>query len=201
MSPRANDERREPDVVRADGQQDQVELAVGPVLLRQRQRVLQPRKLRRAARGAGAGIGTFADPLRVEKSEIDRRPGAGERKEGHGDVRIFHRERERGAHLVAVERAVAGGVEPARVEPGPVGGGIAGGTRAQRGIARLVAAKAGAAGAEIFAERPAEKAAEAEALVIELDRPVGIALAGGDGIAKPRDQQIAYLHLRTRRAR
>ena len=51
---------------------------------------------------------TLAGALRVEQSVGDTRAGAGERQEGHGDLRVLDRERKRGARLIAVERAVAG---------------------------------------------------------------------------------------------
>ena len=63
-------------------------------------------------------------------------------------------------------------------------------------VARLVAVVAEPARPEVFAPRRAEEAPEAEALVGQRDRPVRIAFAGGDGIAEPRDQQIADLDLR-----
>ena len=61
----------------------------------------------------------FARALATEKAEFDGRAGAGERQERDGDVRILDRERERGAHLIAVERAVAGAAHPARALPRP----------------------------------------------------------------------------------
>ena len=56
----------------------------------------------------------FPCALRTEQSVGDGGPGAGERQIGHRDVRILHGERQRGAGLIAVERAVAGRIEPER---------------------------------------------------------------------------------------
>ena len=99
-------------------------------------------------------------------------------------------ERERGAHLIAVKRTVTGGVHPARIEPRPFG---------KRGaswrVAGLAAFEVGAAGTEIFARRAAQETAEAEAFVVEHDRLIRIAFAGGDGIAQARDQKIAHRDL------
>ena len=40
--------------------------------------------------------------------------------------------------------------------------------------------------------RAGREAAEAEAFVVERDRPVGIAFAGGDGVAHAGDQKVAH---------
>ncbi len=115
---------------------------------------------------------------------LDGRAGAGERQEGDGDVRMADGERQRCARLVAVERAVAGGVRPLRVEALP-------GREPAAGAAALVALEAGAAGPEVLAA--AEIVAEAEAAARQFDRPVRIAFAGGDGVAEARDQDVAHL--------
>ena len=106
---------------------------------------------------------------------------------------VLDRQRERGAKLIAVQRAVAGGRHPARAVAVPVAG--RGGEPAGAVVAGLVALVAEPARPEIFAARRAEEAPEAEALVGERNRPVGIAFAGGDRVAQPRDQQIADLDL------
>src|SRR5882724_11908967 len=54
-------------------------------------------------------LGGHSRALAAEQSVGDRGAGAGERQIGDGDVRILHGERERGAGLIAVERAMAGG--------------------------------------------------------------------------------------------
>ena len=85
--------------------------------------LLQLRDLRRhRARAAPVRRAVeLARALRAEHAVLDRRAGAGERQERHRDVRVLDRERERGAELVAVERAVAGLAQPARAEPRPFG--------------------------------------------------------------------------------
>ena len=62
-------------------------------------------------------------------------------------------------------------------------------------IAGPVALEAGAAGPEIFAGRAGQKAAEAEAAIVERDRPIGIAFAGGDRISHARDQKVSHRDL------
>src|SRR4029078_5877974 len=62
-------------------------------------------------------------------------------------------------------------------------------------FAPLVACVAEPARPEIFAPCRAEEATEAESLVGECNRPVGIAFAGGDRVAQPRDQEITHLDL------
>jgi hypothetical protein len=49
-----------------------------------------------------------------------------------------------------------------------------------------------APGPEIFAGAACEEAAEAEAAVVQRHRAVGIAFAGGDGIAHARDQDVPH---------
>ena len=113
------DEAGEIDVVRADGEQHEVE------------RAIRPRRAARAVRYccscvtcAGTVLGQLpvggavelARALRAEHAVVDRRAGAGERQERHRDVRVLDRERQRGAQLIAVERAMAGLAQPARAE-------------------------------------------------------------------------------------
>ncbi len=64
--------------------------------------------------------GAVVEALPGEHAGLDRGPGAGERQEGHGEVRLLDGERERGAHLIAVKRAMAGGTHPARAVARPV---------------------------------------------------------------------------------
>src|SRR5581483_2919193 len=98
---------------------------------------------------------------------------------------------------------MAGRAHPARAALLPFGGTAdardrrAGGDVAAAGsrLTSLVAAKAGATRAKIFAARGAEKAAEAEPVVGKRDRAVRITFAGCDGIAEPRDQQVAHRDL------
>ena len=111
------DEAGKIDVVGADRQQHQIELAVGLAAFGGGQRLAQFGEL--AVDGARAGARrfrrrAFAGALRAEQAVGDGGAGAGQRQIGHRDVRILHGERQRGAGLVAVERAVAGGIEPQR---------------------------------------------------------------------------------------
>ena len=128
-------------------------------------------------------------PCDLEQAVLDGRAGAGERQEGDGDLRVLHRERERGAELIAVQRAVARRRHPAGAVAVPVAGvgGRAGGVV----VAGLVALVARPGRPEIFGARGAKEAAEAEAVIGKRDRAVGIAFAGRDRVAEPRDQQIA----------
>src|SRR5204862_8110046 len=96
--------------------------------------------------------------------------------EGHGGGRLLAGERERGAHLTAVERAVTGAAEPARALPRPIG---RAGIVAGHPVAGFVASEPGAPRAIIFA---AIETFEAEAFVRHAHRPVGIAFARGDRI-------------------
>ena len=111
------------------------------------------------------GLAHSRDALAAEKACADGRAGAGERQEGDRDMRALDRERERGAQLIAVERAVAGPAFPARAlaRPGRGSGIVA---RIDLSHDRLPPI-AVAAGAEIFAGVAAEEAAEAEAFVGE----------------------------------
>src|SRR5262249_19640018 len=61
-----------------------------------------------------------------------------------------------------------------------------------RHVARLVALEADAAGTEILAPAGRTEIAEAEAVIGESDRPVGIAFAGGNRIANAGDQHVAH---------
>src|SRR6185369_5771573 len=126
----------------------------------------------------------------AEQPALDRRAGAGERQERHRDMRVLDRERERGAQLVAVERAVARLAHPARAEPCPLGEVF----RRAVLLAGAVALEGRAAGAEIFAAR--SEAAETEALIRERHRTVRIALACRNRVAEAGDQEIAHCDLR-----
>ena len=101
-------------------------------------------------------------------------------------MRVLDRERERGAHLVAVERAVAGAAEPARALLRPLAG------------ARVVVRHRGAGlvAAEACPSRPviftAAEALEAKALVGQPHRPVGIAFTRRDRISHAGDERIAH---------
>src|SRR5262249_39662821 len=76
---------------------------------------LQPRKLRRDRRRTAAGPAIdLTRRLTVEQAGIDRGAGAGERQERARNVRVLGGKRERGAHLIAVERTVTSGIEPTR---------------------------------------------------------------------------------------
>src|SRR6185369_10589813 len=130
----------------------------------------------------------FAGALRAQQTVADAGAGAGEWQKGHRDVGVAHRERESRAGLVAVERAVAGRVEPERAVMLPVGkrvGYFAGAATFIAGTARPVVLRTG--GTEI--------GAEAEALVRQRQRPVRVAFAGGDAVAEPGDEDVADLDL------
>ena len=100
---------------------------------------------------------------------------------------VLDRQRERGAQLVAVERAMAAAAHPARALQRP----IARPRRLARPIGTgLVAAEAGAARPEIC---PAAEAPEAEALVRHPNGAVRIALARGDRVAQSGNQHVAHL--------
>jgi hypothetical protein len=64
-----------------------------------------------------------------------------------------------------------------------------------RGLAGAPTLVARAARPVILRARRAEVGAEAEALVGQRKRPVGIALAGGDAVAKAGDEDVAHLDL------
>ncbi len=133
---------------------------------------------RTGVRVAAAAI-ELARALGAEQPDLDRGARAGERHEGHRDMRVLDRQPERGAQLVAVERAVAGGGQPARRQAATIRScRLLASARAA--VARLVALEADAAGPEIFAAAGGDEIAKAEAVVGERDRAVGIAFAGGD---------------------
>src|SRR5262249_38146662 len=117
----------------------------------------------------------------------DLRAGAGKRQERHGDMRILDGQRERRAHLIAVERAVAGGAQPTGAVLRP----ILVGAQARVGAAGAIATVTGAARTVVIGAGRAGNAAEAEARVGERAVAIGIALAGGDGVTKAGDQQVA----------
>src|SRR5262249_23794851 len=162
-------------VVRPDGEEHEIEVALGTLAPRKRQCVAKLDELSRDGLRAGAAPSAddLACALRVEKALGDLRAGAGERQERHGDMWGLHGQRGRRAHLVAVERTVAGGAEPA----GGVLRPVLVAARGRIGAAGAVAAVAGAARPVIVGPRRAEKAAEAEALVGEGNLTVGISLA------------------------
>jgi hypothetical protein len=109
------------DVVGADGEQHEIEIAALPGAPRGREIALQLRDLRRhrARTVLVRRAIELARALRAEHAGLDRRAGTGERQESDGDVRAFYRERQRRADLIAVERAVAGLAHPARAKPRP----------------------------------------------------------------------------------
>jgi hypothetical protein len=158
--------------------------------LRARQRIAELADLARHRAGALARCGTFAGALRIEDAGIHRSAAAGQRQERDGNVRVLDRKRERGTRLIAVERVVTGGGQPARAVTLPFGGCGSGFRSAGRVVAGLVAFEAGAARTEIFVAARSQEAPEAEAFIGEFDRPVRIAFAGGDGVTKPRDQNV-----------
>src|SRR5947209_2881056 len=83
---------------------------------------------------------------------------------------------------------MAGWVHPSRAVARPV----APGERTRRSIfTGSIVAIAGPAGAIILAAAAAEEAFEAEA-AFKLNRPVRIALAGGDGVAQSGDKDVAH---------
>ncbi len=140
---------------------------------------------RALAAGRGFGRRAFPCALRAEQAVDDGGAGAGQRQIGHRDVRMAHRERQRGAGLVAVERAMAGGIEPERALPLPDlqrVGRFAGPSAFVTCTARTI----------ILGARGSEIGAEAEALVGQGDRPVRIAFAGGDAVAEAGDEEIAH---------
>ena len=137
------------------------------------------------------GLRAFGDGLRAEEAGGDGCARAGQRNEGDGEMRVLDREAERGAHLVAVKRTVAGARVPARALPRPSVGMRIGAVD----NAGPVAVEPGAAGPVEFAGIRAEEATETEAAFGELHRPVGIAFAGGDRIAHARDHHVAHENL------
>src|SRR5829696_5451096 len=93
---------------------------------------------------------------------------------------------------MTIERAMTGGAYPTRAMPRPIA--VAAAIARVGSIAGFVATVAGAAGPEIFFA--AAEAAEAEAAIGQRNRPVGIAFAGRDRVAQPRDQEIAHQNFR-----
>src|SRR5262249_41062654 len=132
-------------------------------------------------RDAGSRPGTLEYAQRPEKSDIDGRAGAAKRNEGDREVRVLNCKRERGAHLITVQRAMTGAAQPARTFSRP---------RARSGIfgypaAALVSPETGAARPEILI--PIE-AFEAEALVGKPDRAIRIAFAGSQRVSHACDE-------------
>ena len=116
------DERRKFHVVRSDGEQQQIELAIRLLPARRGEYGAQRAELARdrtVAAGHRRGR-AFVSLLAVEQAGVDGGAGAGERNERHREVRVLDSERERGAHLIAVERAMAGRAHPARRVARPV---------------------------------------------------------------------------------
>ena len=130
----------------------------------------------------------IAGALRAEQAVGDGGAGAGQRQVGHRDVRILHGERERGAGLIAVERAVAGRIEPERALALPDRQRI-------RRFAGPSAFIAGAARPVILRGCRAEIGAEAKAFIGQRDRAVRIAFAGGDAVAEAGDEDVAHRDL------
>src|SRR5438093_5214233 len=117
-------ETREANVVRPDREQHQIELALGIGGARAGERAVELGELRARCIGTvriRARARAFDDALAAEKARADGRARAGERQIRDRDVRVLDRKRERGARLVAVERAMAGAALPARTLPRPVG--------------------------------------------------------------------------------
>src|SRR5262249_26008301 len=119
---------------------------------------------------------------------IDRGARAAERKERDGETRILHGKRQRGAHLIAVQRAVTGAAEPTRAAQRPV----AGAAVLARGRAGLVAPEFRASRPVIF---PAAEALETKALIRQLHRLVRVAFAGSNRISHAGDEHVAHLDL------
>ena len=129
-----------------------------------------------------------AGALRAEQPVGDGGAGAGQRQIGHRDVRISHGERQRGAGLIAVERTVAGRIEPERALALPD-------RQRVRRLAGASAFIAGAARPVILRGRRAEIGAEAKAFIGQRDRPVRIAFAGSDAVAEAGDEDVAHRDL------
>src|SRR5207244_11449266 len=175
----------------ADRQQHEVERALGLAAPGRGERLAQFGEL--AVHRALTGIVRFrwralAKALRAEQAIVDGGAGAGERQIGDRDVRILHGQLQRGAGLVAVERAVAGRVEP----PGALALPHLPRLRRRAGATALVA---GAARPVVLRGRGGEIVTEAKPFVGERDRPIRIALAGGDAVAKTGDEDVAHRNL------
>src|SRR5262249_56776126 len=126
----------------------------------------------------------------AERALADLCAGAGEGEKRHRQVRLLDRQCQRGAHLVAVERAMAGCAHPACPVARPIL--LIAAPRCGAPFAGAIAAVASPPGTEIVTARGAEKTAEAESLVGERNRAVGIAFARGDPVAQARDQHAAH---------
>ena len=100
-------------------------------------------------------------------------------------MRILHGERQRGAGLIAVERAVTGRIQPERALTLPH-------LQRVRGFAGPSAFISGAARAIVLGSRCSQIRAEAKTFLRQCDRPVRIALTGCDAIAKAGDENIAH---------
>src|SRR5262245_47332658 len=86
------DEPREPDVVRPDGEQHEIELALGIEAARPVERIAQLADLRACRVGTGRGRArawAFDNALAGEKARIDGRAGAGQRQIGDGEMRTL----------------------------------------------------------------------------------------------------------------
>ncbi len=179
-------------VVGADREQHHVERAQRVLLARRGQQILELAELRR--RGSRAIVDaehprTIVGHLAAEHAGLNARAGAGQRQEGHGEVRLLDGQRQRGAQLIAVERAMAARAHPARAVTRPI---FRRGRRRRSVLAGTIVAIAGAARPEILAAgAAAQKTLEAKR-AIQLHGLVGIAFAGGDGIAQARDEHVAH---------
>src|SRR6185437_6449783 len=180
-------EAGEIDVIGADREQHQIELAVGLAALSGAERRAQFRNLAIDGDMTGRLVRrTFAGTLAAEQAVGNGRTGASERKISHSDVGILHGKRQRGARLIAVKRAVAGRIEPHRTMALPI-------RECAWCFAGAPAFVAGAARPVILPPRRPQIIAEAEALVGERDRAVRITLAGGDAVAEAGNQDISHL--------
>src|SRR3712207_3705031 len=166
-------------------QEYEIELPVGPRLAGALDDLAKLRQLARYGGGAGCGVRgaaiKFAGALVAEQADLDRRAGAGERQEGDRHLGVLDRESQRGADLVAVERAVAGGAQPPRRELRP-GGQVATGPAAA--VAGLVALVPDPSRPEIFGADGAGELAKAEPVVGESHRTVRISFSGRDRVAE-----------------
>src|SRR6185312_14757036 len=123
----------------------------------------------------------------TEQPGVNRRPGTGERDEGHRKMRIFDSECERGANLIAVKRTMAFRTHPARAPTRPVSHIV----RTRRRIfACTIATIAGPSRTEILIPAAAEKSFETEAAV-EGYSLVRIAFAGRNRVADAGDEHVA----------
>ena len=176
------------DVVGADRQQHEIELAFRLAALCRRQRLAQLGELRvdlALTIHTGFRHQAFASALRAEQAVGDGRAGAGQRQVRYGDVRVLHGEGDRGAGLIAVQRPMAGRIEPHRAFALPH-------LYLSRRTAGAAAFVAGAARTEILAAGTAEIGLKAEANIGERDLPIRIAFSCGNGIAKAGDENVAH---------